>query len=56
LSIPGQKYTFGVLKRAQAQGDMEVLSERKRRVLRVHLGADVKSDLKRLRDAIQKAL
>jgi transaldolase/glucose-6-phosphate isomerase len=56
LPIPDQKYTFGVLKRAQAQGDMEVLSERKRRVLRVHLGADVKSDLKRLREAIQKAL
>jgi len=56
LPIPDQKYTFGVLKRAQAQGDMEVLCERKRRVLRVHLGADVKSDLKRLREAIQKAL
>ena len=37
LAIPGRKYSFGILKRFQAQGDFEVLVERGRRVLRVHL-------------------
>ena len=41
LAVPGQKYTFGVVKAAQARGDLEVLVERGRRALRIHLGADV---------------
>ena len=38
LPVPGQKYTFGVVKAAQARGDFQVLAERGRRALRVHLG------------------
>ena len=41
LPVPNQKYTFGVVKAAQARGDFEVLSERGRRALRVHLSSDV---------------
>jgi hypothetical protein len=41
LPVPGQKYTFGIVKAAQARGDFEVLAERGRRALRVHLDADV---------------
>ncbi len=41
LPVPGQKYTFGVVNAAQARGDFQVLVERERRALRVHLGADV---------------
>jgi transaldolase / glucose-6-phosphate isomerase len=52
LPVPGQKYTFGVVKAAQARGDFSVLAERKRRVLRVHLTKDVKSGLERLQRAI----
>jgi transaldolase / glucose-6-phosphate isomerase len=37
LDIPGQKATFGVVQEMQAQGDMDVLAERGRRVLRAHL-------------------
>ena len=37
LPVPGQKYTFGVVKAAQARGDFQVLVERDRRALRVHL-------------------
>jgi len=48
LPVPGQKYTFGVVKAAQARGDFQVLAERKRRALRVHLGKDVKAGLERL--------
>ncbi|MBI3456351.1 MAG: bifunctional transaldolase/phosoglucose isomerase [Candidatus Rokubacteria bacterium] len=55
LAVPGQKYTFGVVKAAQARGDFEVLAERGRRALRVHLRADVKAGLARLRQAIDQA-
>jgi transaldolase/glucose-6-phosphate isomerase len=55
LPIPGQKYTFGILKRFQAQGDFEVLAERKRRALRVHLGPEVTAGLKRLHEVIENA-
>ena len=56
LAIPGQKYSFGILKRFQAQGDFEVLVERKRRALRVHLGPDVKAGLARLRALVEDAV
>jgi len=39
LSIPGKKYTFGILARAQAQGDLEALLARDRRAIRIHLQA-----------------
>ena len=56
LPVPGQKYTFGVVKAAQARGDFQVLAERGRRALRVHLGPDVAAGLKTLAGAIQQAL
>jgi transaldolase / glucose-6-phosphate isomerase len=56
LKVPDQKYTFGVVKAAEARGDFEVLAERGRRVLRVHLGADVAEGLATLKAAIQQAL
>src|SRR4029077_7512649 len=45
LAVPGQKYTFGLVKSAQARGDFQVLAERGRRALRVHLGKNLKSGL-----------
>jgi transaldolase / glucose-6-phosphate isomerase len=56
LPVPGQKYTFGVVKAAQARGDFQVLAERNRRVLRVHVGRDVESGLRTLHSAMGKAL
>jgi transaldolase/glucose-6-phosphate isomerase len=56
VPVPGQKYTFGIVKAAQARGDFQVLAERGRRALRVHLGADVAAGLKTLNAAIEKAL
>jgi transaldolase/glucose-6-phosphate isomerase len=56
LPVPGQKYTFGTVKAAQARGDFAVLAERNRRALRVHLGPDVAAGLKTLTGAIEKAL
>lgn len=37
LAIPGATYTFGELERCQALGDLESLSARGRRVMRLHL-------------------
>jgi transaldolase/glucose-6-phosphate isomerase len=56
LPVPGQRYTFGVVKAAQARGDFQVLVERDRRALRAHLGADVGAGLATLQKAITAAL
>jgi transaldolase / glucose-6-phosphate isomerase len=56
VAIPGQKFTFGIVKAAQARGDFAVLAERGRRALRVHLGADVAAGLTALMNAVREAL
>ena len=56
LPIPGRKATFGIVKAAQARGDFQVLAERGRRALRVHLGADVVVGLETLGHLVEKAL
>jgi transaldolase / glucose-6-phosphate isomerase len=56
LPVPGQKYTFGVVKAAQARGDFAVLAERGRRALRVHLGKNVAKDLAKLNSTVQQVL
>ncbi len=56
LPVPGQKYTFGVVKAAQARGDFQVLADRKRRALRVHLGGDVKEGLTKLVELVKQVL
>ncbi len=42
LPVPGQKFTFGVVKTAQSRGDFQVLLDRGRRALRVHLSGEDK--------------
>jgi transaldolase / glucose-6-phosphate isomerase len=56
LPVPGQSYTFGVVKAAQARGDFQVLAERDRRALRVHLGSDLPGALSALQAAMRAAL
>ncbi len=56
LSVPGQKASFGVIKAAQARGDFDVLTERGRRALRVHLKGDLGPALAALDSAIAEAL
>ena len=48
LQVPGQRYTFGVVKAAQARGDFQVLLDRGRRALRVHISGDLSAGLLRL--------
>ena len=56
VPIPEQKYTFGIVKAAQARGDFEVLAQRSRRALRVHITGSVESGLQKLYEAVQQAL
>lgn len=54
LPVPDQKYTFGVVKSAQARGDFQVLLDRGRRALRVHFskGLSVSEGLNLLLSAV----
>ncbi len=56
LGVPGRNYTFGAVKAAQARGDFQVLSDRCRRALRVHVSSDVGAGLVTLKQAIREAL
>ncbi|MBR0814192.1 bifunctional transaldolase/phosoglucose isomerase [Bradyrhizobium diazoefficiens] len=56
LPVPGQKASFGVIKAAQARGDFDVLTERGRRALRVHLKGGLKKGLAALNAALNDAL
>jgi transaldolase/glucose-6-phosphate isomerase len=56
LPVPGERYTFGVLKQAQALGDFRSLSAHGRRAIRVDLGADALAGLRRLEELITAAL
>jgi len=51
LPIPGEKFTFGVLKQAQALGDFQALRNHGRRVLRVQ-ARDVAQGLARIGQSI----
>jgi transaldolase/glucose-6-phosphate isomerase len=53
--VPGHSFSFGVVKAAQARGDLEVLVERGRRAMRVHL-KDIDAGLAELARAIDTAL
>jgi transaldolase / glucose-6-phosphate isomerase len=55
IDVPGHSYSFGVVKAAQARGDLDVLTERGRRALRVHL-TDVDAGLAELGRALNAAL
>ncbi|MXW02249.1 MAG: hypothetical protein F4000_12705 [Holophagales bacterium] len=52
VPIPGEGLTFGQVQLAQAWGDYEVLIERDRRVLAVHIDGEVEAGLRRLIEAL----
>ena len=54
LAVPGRRYSFGVVKAAQARGDLEVLATRGRRVLRVHVVGDLPEGLDRIVHAVEQ--
>ena len=56
LAIPGHRASFGVVKNAQARGDFDVLIERGRRVLGLHINGEIAAGLKALQAAFERAL
>ncbi len=56
IPAPGEGITFGQVQLAQAWGDQEVLVERDRRVLAVHIDGDVEQGLGRLVEAAGQEL
>lgn len=56
VPVPGRRCSFGVVKAAQARGDYQVLSERGRRLLRLHLTGDVAAGLNRIADLVEQTL
>ena len=52
LPVPGQKYTFGVVKAAQARGDFQVLLDRERRALRLHISGNIDEGLDKIKEAL----
>ena len=56
LPVPGERYSFSVLKQAQARGDLQSLESKNRRVVRFHLGKSIESGLNRLLSMVNAAL
>jgi glucose-6-phosphate isomerase len=52
LPIPGESYSFNVLKAAQAMGDYQSLATRNRRIVRLHLGGDIEKSLNYLKQLL----
>ena len=55
FAVPGEPYTFSILKQAQALGDFRSLAKRDRRAIRVDVGNDTLKGLARLKDLISQA-
>jgi hypothetical protein len=53
LQIPGEKYTFGILEKAQAVGDFLSLQKKERRIVRLHLGCDVTGGLRKILESLE---
>ena len=56
IDVPGEKFSFGVLKQAQALGDFEAWANHHRRAVRIDLGRDVEKGLRRLLALVKEAV
>jgi glucose-6-phosphate isomerase len=56
LTVPGEPYTFGILKDAQALGDFQSLQKHGRRALRVDLGHDERTGLQKFGTLLKEVL
>jgi hypothetical protein len=54
--IPGRPYTFGVLRKAQALGDLQALRAHGRRVIKIDLGENTRDGLTVLKELLDQAL
>jgi len=55
LAIPGEPFSFGVLKQAQALGDFQAMQQLGRRIMRVHLKGNPEHGLRRLNGLVAEA-
>jgi glucose-6-phosphate isomerase len=56
VPIPGEPHTFGVMKAAQALGDLQSLQRRERRAVRLHIAGPAARGLDEVATALQAAL
>ena len=56
VAIPGEKFGFGVLCRAQAIGDYESLAKRNRRAVSIDLGSDIDRGLRELAETLKSVV
>jgi hypothetical protein len=56
VPIPGEPYSFSILKRAQALGDLQSLQSKERRVIRVHLAKNTAEGMAALSASIAAAV
>jgi len=56
INVAEKPYTFGVLRQAQARGDMEALHKHGRRVIRIHLSKNLGQAMRRLKEAMDIAI
>lgn len=56
LPIPGASWTFGILKQAQALGDVQAMQQRGRRLLRLHLHGSLDGAAQQLRHVVDDAI
>ena len=54
--IPGEPYTFGVLKAAQALGDLRSLNDHGRRVVGIHISGDLVQGIHIIEQAVKEQL
>jgi len=54
VTIPGQPFTFSVLKQAQVQGDLQSLRNHGRRVIRIHVDDDLDQTLEALARSVRE--
>jgi len=53
VPVPGKPFTFGILKQAQALGDLQALLKRERPVLRLHIKGDIETGLSKIQEAVE---
>ncbi len=56
VPVPGELYSFAVLKQAQALGDFEALRSKGRPVIRFHLGRNIQAGLEHLAEFVKEAV
>lgn len=53
IAIPGERWGFGMLQRAQAFGDNRSLVNKGRRVIRIHLGSNIEAGLRQIQNILR---